>query len=452
MSASSTIFSGASRYASDFQSIIDRAVAIASLPLTQLNTQKTALQGESTALSVLDTKFTAIQSAMTSLETATGLSSYETSVSDGAIASVTVTEGVLESSYTLEVTSLGAYTSTLSKNGLATVTDPATQSISSASSFTLTVNGTPTTITPASNTLNALLTAINDAGLDVQASLVNVGSTSSPDYRLSIQSTKLDAVTIQLNDGTSNLLDTLATGAKATYKVNGMATAVESDSRTITLAPHLTVQLLGESEPGVTTTISVTRSTSGISSALASFVTAYNNTVDELDKHRGQNTGALAGQSIVSTLAQALRDVAQYSAGSGAIASLTDLGLTFDDEGKLSFDTSVFSTATSGEFDTLLTFLGSSTGSGFLKSATDLLDSLEDETDGTIKTAESSLTAQIDSQDDRIAEEQDRVDRVRQDLVAQMAASDALIAALEQQVTYMTDLFESMRIAAGMYQ
>jgi flagellar hook-associated protein 2 len=452
MSDSSTIFSGTSRYASDFQSLISRAVSIASLPLTQLTIQKTALQAESTALSTLDTKFSSLQSAITSLETATGSGSFAASVSDETIVSATVSTGALEGIYSIEVTSLGSYTNTMSKDGLTTVTDPSTQNIYSASSFTLTINGTPTTITPAANTLNDLVEAINATDLEVRASIVNIGSTDSPDYRLSIQSTNLAGDTIQLADGATSLMDTLSTGANATYKVNGRSTAVSSDSRTITLAPGLSVQLLAASETGVATTITVSRSTSAISNALLAFVTAYNAAVDELDKHRGDSGGALAGQSIVFTLSQALRDVAQYSGDSGAITSLTELGLTFDGEGKLSLDTSTFSSAASDNMKAMLTFLGSTTESGFLKSATDLLYSLEDTTDGLIKTAISSLEAAVAAQDDRIAAEQDRVDRVQENLVAQMAAADALIAALEQQASYITDLFESMRIAAGMYQ
>ena len=452
MSDSSTIFSGTSRYASDFQSLISRAVSIASLPLVQMTTQKTALQAESTALSALDTKFSSLESAITSLETATGGSSFVASVSDETIVSATVSTGALEGIYSIEVTSLGSYTNTMSKDGLTTVTDPSTQNIYSASSFTLTINGTPSTITPAANTLNDLVEAINDADLEVRASIVNIGSTDSPDYRLSIQSTNLAGDTIQLADGATSLMDTLSTGANATYKVNGRSTAVSSDSRTITLAPGLSVQLLAASETGVATTITVSRSTSAISNALLAFVTAYNAAVDELDNHRGNSGGALAGQSIVYTLSQALRDVAQYSGDSGAITSLTELGLTFDDEGKLSLDTSTFSSAAAGDMNAVLEFLGSTTESGFLKSATDLLDSLEDTTDGLIKTAISSLEDAIAAQDDRIDAEQDRVDRVQDNLLAQMAAADALIAALEQQASYITDLFESMRIAAGMYQ
>ena len=53
----STIFSGNSRFANDFQAIINRSVAIASLPLTQMNTVKSTLTAQAAALDELEAKF-----------------------------------------------------------------------------------------------------------------------------------------------------------------------------------------------------------------------------------------------------------------------------------------------------------------------------------------------------------------------------------------------------------
>jgi len=451
MSDSSTIFTGTSRYASDFQTLLERAVAIASLNLTQLNSQKTTLQGQSTALSTLNTKFTAVETAIDSLEDATGTSSYSFSISDAAIVSASLGDGAIEGAWTIEVTSLGSYTSTMSKGALPDVTDPATQNISSASSFTLTLNGSPTTIVPEDDTLNALVEAINDADLDVQASIVNVGTTSAPDYRLTLQSTSLAADTIQLNDSTQDLMDTLATGANATYKVNGMGSAISSTTRTVTLAPGLTVTLVGESDPGVAAAITVARSTTAIGNALTAFVTAYNDAVDALEAHTGENGGALTGQSIISTLWSALRDIVNYDSGAGDVTTMTDLGLEFDDEGKLSLNSSTLASVGEDSFDDLLTFLGSSTESGFLKWATDVLTGLLDDTEGVLDTTIDSVSDQIEEQEELIDAAQERVDLIEENLTAQMAAADALIASLEQQAIYITNLFASMREATRMY-
>jgi flagellar hook-associated protein 2 len=450
MSSNNTIFNGSSRYANDFQQIIDRAVAIASLPMVQLDSQQTTLNDQSTALAALDSRFASLQTAMKNLESATGGGSYSSSMSDGTVVTATVSSGALAGIYSVEVIDLGSYTSAMSMNGLPVVTDPATENISSASNFTLIVDGIEHTITPVSNTLSGLVTAINaETGASVEATIVNLGSSSSPDYHLSLRSTKLGAVSIQLNDSSSDLLDTLATGTLATYKVNGQpATPISTDSRTVTLAPGLEVTLLKTGTADVT----VSRSTTAISNALSSFVTAFNAAVDEIDQHRGEEPGALAGNSILYTLSQSLREIAGYSSGASAISSLASLGLNFDDDGKLSLDATAFSAATSGQFDTLLTFLGSSSAGGFLKFATDVLDSLENSTDGVIKTTVSTIQSQIAGQDRLIEREQERIDQLQESLQAQMADADALIASLEQQANYITGLFESMRVARESFQ
>ncbi len=446
MGSSSAIFNGTSRFSSDFQAVISRAVGIASLPIGQLNAAKTTISSQSTALSAIDSKFNFLQTAIQTLASAAGSGSLTSSVSIPGVVQATVAAGATEGTYSIEVTNLGSYTNTLSVNTLPVVTDPSQQNISSSSSYTLTVNGSTTTINPAGTGLNALAAAINgQINLNVQATVVNIGSPSVPDYRLSLQSTKLGATTVQLNDGAKDLLSTVATGTLATYKVNGLGISSSSDSRTITLAPGLTVNLLAQSASGVATNITVARSGSAFSNALLSFVNAYNNAVDELAKSRGTSPGPLVGQSIIGSLSATLRQVLNYSTGTSGISSLTSLGVSADKTGHLSLDSNAFTTATTGQFTALLTFLGSSTGSGFLQNATNTLNGAEDVSTGSIKTTLASLSTQSAHEDTLIANEQDRVDKLQKSLQARFSAADALIASLEQQVNFVTGLFQAFQ-------
>jgi flagellar hook-associated protein 2 len=457
MSGSSTLFTGTSRYSTDFQAVIDRAVAIASLPLTQMQSTRARLSDESAALNSLESKFVALQSAIQSLESATGTSSLASSVSDGAVLKPTLGAGALEGTYSLQVVNLGAYSSVMSSAGLAVVSDPGAQNITQASSYTLTVDGVNYTLTPAGASLNDLVAAINaqtEAG--VQATLVNVGS-GTADYRLSLESKKLGAVSLQLHDGAQDLLDTavtpgssLVTGWLAEYKVGSSPAVLESDSRTLTLSTGLTVEMLKESEAAVTVTVS--RTSTAASNALAALANAYNAAVDELDSHRGEGGGSLTGHGLLSTLSQALRQMANYSSDSGTITSLTDLGLAFDREGKLSFNATQFAEATSGGTNGVFGFLGSSSGGGFLKAAGGVLDGVEDSTSGSLKIAIASMASTISAQDEWIEREEERMDALRESLEVQMAAADALIAALEQQALYFTNMFEAMAEANRRFQ
>lgn len=437
-----SIFSGNSRFAADFQSVIERSVAIASLPLQQLNNTKNLLSRQSTAVTALDAKFTALQTAIEGLESTTRDHPFGVTVQDESILGAAVSSDAMEGTYTVEVTSLGAYTVSLSSDGLTPVTDPTQQSISAAQSLTLTVDGNNFDLTLESQSLIGLATAINnleDSG--VRATVVNVGSPASPDYRLALQSTKLAPVTIQLQDGADSLMTPLATGSNAVYKVNGMDRPIQSDSRTVTLAPGLEVTLRGESELGQPTTVSVARDSTALAGSLSAFVEAYNAVVGELDTQRGRDAGALSGQSIVYSLSQALRQIGNYASGSQAVASLRALGITVDQTGLLTFDADALQKS---DASAVLAFLGTAEGTGFLHAASEIMDSIENPDTGSVKVALQGLQKEISAQDKLIDDNQQRIDDLRQSLAAQMAAADALIASLEQQVSYITGLFEAM--------
>ena len=136
------IFTGSSTFAADFQSVITRAVAIASLPLKQYQNQKSDMTAQSTALTGLDATFAALQTAIQNLDTATGPASYASTSSDPTSVGATIGSGALAGTYTVDVVSLGSATSTLSGATLPAVADPYSTSISASTSFSLTVNGT----------------------------------------------------------------------------------------------------------------------------------------------------------------------------------------------------------------------------------------------------------------------------------------------------------------------
>jgi flagellar hook-associated protein 2 len=433
------IFNGTSKFASDFQQVLSRSVAIASLPLQGMQNEWNTLTNQQSALTGLQNTFASFETAIQNLGT-TAQGNVQASVSDSTVLAATASPSALPGSYTVDVQSLGSSTNTLSMNGLTTVTDPASQNISTASTFFLTINGTAHTITPSGNSLNALAAAINDASLGVQATIVNLGTTSSPDYRLGITSTKLAADTIQLNDGAKDLLNTLSTGAPATYRVDGLTTDIQSDSTQITLSPGLTVNLL-QASPGNPVTVTVAKTYAGLNNALSSFVDSYNSTADALSQQHGQNGGALSGQSLVLTLGQALRSVVQYSSGSGAVQSLADLGINLDSTGHLSLDSTKLNNLGT---DAVQQFLGSVSSGGFLQAANSAITSMEDPSTGAIHGSLTSIQNQIDHENTLISNETDRINTLETNLQKQLSDADAAIAMLQQQVTFMSTLFSTM--------
>jgi flagellar hook-associated protein 2 len=434
-------FSGVSKFATSLQQVLTRAVGIASLPLDSLEANLTTTQNQESAVSSLNSSFTALQQSIASLQTAVTSTLLNSSVSDGSVISASVGQGAQAGTYSIAVNSLGSYSTALSDAGSSAVTDPTSQGISTASSFTLTVGSQTTTITPASSSLQDLVSAINtQAAGQAQATIVNVGTTGSPDYRLSLQAGTLGSGTVDLQDNLGNdLISSSTTGSLASYTLNGSSTPITSDSRTVTLSPGLTATLIGVSS-GEPATITVADDPSGLASAFSSFASAYNNAATAIAQQHGQSGSAIAGDSLIQSLQGVLSQLGTYSNGSPSSA-LANYGITLDQTGQLSVDTAAFTTAANADFPTLLATLGTATTGGFLQTATNLLTGVEDPTSGLIPTEQTQLTSQATSQQSQIADEQARVTTLQNNITAQISKADSAIAALESQVSYVTGLF-----------
>ena len=106
----------------------------------------------------------------------------------------------------------------------------------------------------------------------------------------------------------------------------------------------------------------------------------------------------MKGHSLLATLSDALHRIAEYSNGGSGIGSLASLGLSFDRNGVLSFDSATFSAAAKDHPGDVASFLGSLSGGGFLKAASDSLKAVTDPVTGILPGSSKSLTDQISRQ------------------------------------------------------
>src|ERR1019366_8784978 len=219
MSTTSTtpaVFTGTSAYSTDFANVISRAVAIASLPITQLTNSQTTLTSQSTELTTLDTKFTALQTAVAAIGTALGGSSFLTSVSSPNVVDVSVGDGAQEGYYTMNVYSIGAYESSMSTanwNVPGVANKPTT--------FTLVVGNQNYSVTAADNSAQSVADAINaNYGNLVQATTVNVSPT---DTRIWLQSAALGQTTLDILNVPASTPPSLQTQAATGYAVSQSA-------------------------------------------------------------------------------------------------------------------------------------------------------------------------------------------------------------------------------------
>ena len=307
----------------------------------------------------------------------------------------------------------------------------------------------PISFTPSDNSAASVAAAINSVyGSQVHASVVDLETGGSPDYRIALQGPSGTTYDIQKTTATSYQTEQTA-GSLASYEINNSGVTNTSATRDITISTGITATLVGTSggTPDGTTPvgITVTQSTSALNTALSNFTDAYNAAVTELVTQRGQQTGALQGQSIVNQLSSVLSSISTYSASSGQVNGLAALGLDLGTNGQLTYNALTLMSTDLTSSTGVNAFLGSVT-SGFLKNATDALTSLEDPTTGLLKTYEADIKTQATNLGTTIAAKQATVDAMQLNMQNQMAAADALVASMEQQYNYLSGLFQAQQI------
>jgi flagellar hook-associated protein 2 len=432
---------GSSSFSADLQSAVTRALQIAALPSQLVQADLNTVSGESQELSQLSGLFGNLQNSLQALSSAAGSGTQTASVSNQGILQANLTGSALPGTYSVTVLDPGSESSAMSVALQPPVTDPSGESISQSSSFTLTVNGTTYTIQPPSQNLNALAQSINNSGAPVQAVIVNLGTPSAPDYRLVLQATALGDTSIQLTDSNNTtLLNTLNTGSNASYQVNGQPPAgISTSSSTVTIAPGLNVNLEAEG----TSSITVAASLNSVSNAISNFVGAYNSAASEIQKNQGQNGGALTGNGVILTMQQVLEQMGAYSNPGSSITNLTQLGVTFTQQGTLSFDPTVVAGLSQTQIQDAVTFLGDPTTGGFLQFATNSLNSLTDPTNGAIALQNQAYTTQTNNDQQKLNTAQDQLTQLQNNLNAQMAQANALIATLQTENTFLQGLFQA---------
>jgi flagellar hook-associated protein 2 len=208
-------FAGVSTYSGQFQEVIGRAVSMASLPIELLQNQQTTLNNQATELTTLDTDFTGVQTAIQNISDALGGSGMSSTVSDPSVASVTVGDGAAQGAYSIDVSNIGSYATSLTEGTWVDTPDASGQT----ATYNLVVGGNTYSFSPSDNSAATVASTINSQyGNLVQATAVNVGSASTPDYRISLQSANLGPMdlAIQAPAGASLETSEAATTGNAT--------------------------------------------------------------------------------------------------------------------------------------------------------------------------------------------------------------------------------------------
>ena len=304
------------------------------------------------------------------------------------------------------------------------------------------------TVDSNSNTIAGLAVAINRAGIGVTASVVQ----DSGGARLSLTSGTSGAggqltITNGLSDTTTSAaltVETANTGADASLTVDGIA--LTSPSNTVTNAiPGVTFQLLNRSTAPVQ--VEITNNVSGVTSAVSTLVTAYNAVITALNQQEGKDaTGKaepLYGDPTLGVLQTQLASALLGGAPSGSIASLTQLGVSVNNDGTLAFKSSDFEAALNNNFGDVTGFLqnAGSFGSNF----NTVLDGLSaTSTTGALYLAQQQNTTQETELNKNVSDQETRIAAQKITLTAQLNAANQILQGIPSQLNQVDEEYSAI--------
>jgi flagellar hook-associated protein 2 len=427
MSFTPLTFTGISTYSSDFQTVLERAVKIASLPLTALHNENTDLLARKTQLSAVGNSVSDLTSALESLGKISSEKSLQAKSSNSAIVSVANSGGEAAANYTINsITSLAAPASETSVWGYQS---SSTTQVSASGTVKLMVGTNEYTLnlSQSNNNLVGLRNAINALGAGVNASILTTGTGVNPNF-LSLSTVASGETTLRLvedpNGAATELLTADNQGSDAVFDLNGL-TVRRTANQVNDVIPGLSFALLDESTTPVT--LSLATQKSRLEDGMSSLVTAYNALTDSISAQVGPSAGLLSGDFLVREIQKAQRELSGFTGS----MTLADLGVTFAATGKATFDASKIESFTDTDVAKAFSFLGSKT-TGFA-GLSQRFSQISDPVTGLIKLQQDSYDRTDQRLQEQISTLEARIDELQKSTAQRLQAIDALLGALDGQ-------------------
>ena len=366
----------------DVQSLLTSVEQANAIPMQLLQQQQSTLQTQSSTLTSIENDINALSTAVSALSNTSGsINSLTATSSDSNLVTATADPTAATGTHTIVVNSL-ATTSSYYTDPVASSSTPIT-----TGSFQITVGSNPAatvTVDNTDNTLSGLAAAINGQNLGVTASVV----TDANGARLAIVSnTTGSAGNITIANNTTSLkFNSAVTGTNASLTVDGVP--INSASNTISsVIPGVTLNLVG-ADAGTTVSLSLSPDASQATSAVNSFVSAWNTVVQDLNSQfnvasDGTGGGPLEADNTLRGIQnQLLSAITTSVAGNNGLVNLASIGVNMNTDGTLTVDSGVLSNAVSNNFSSVQSLLQGTGGVATILSST--LNQITDPTQGSI--------------------------------------------------------------------
>lgn len=436
-------FSGISQYSQDFQTILERATNIASYPLKQLQNEQTDTATKKQLATELNSAVKLFGDKLKALSSVADKRAVTASSSNSAKLSVDSINTDTPTTYSItEVTSIATVAS---ETSAAPAADSNATPISSTGTLKLKVGTSEYSISLESgkNNLSGIRDAINRLNAGVSASILTVGPNEN---YLTVSAVGTGQKAIQLIDdpdgAATNLLTSNNPGSDLQFKLNGIPVTRSTNQVNDTI-PGVTFTVKDKTVSGETLTINLASDRSQLSQAVSSFIDAYNALESKVGSQIGENAGLLSGDLLVREAKGILQRAAAFGLGGGSVKNWSDLGVTFNQTGEVSFDTTKFNSLSDGQIRDAFSFFQSKDGLG---AQIDRVNTYTDDINGLAKLQLDQYQRTDLRLSSQISTLQDRIDTLRKGFLSRLQAADALLGQLESQQKVVSAQVQSLNL------
>lgn len=315
-----------------------------------------------------------------------------------------------------------------------TVDNATVKGIDGKLDFTITTTDT--------DTVTSLVTKLNAADDSLNASLLSLGNSG---VRLAISSAATGARG-RLTFDTSSLTISLSETAKAQdalLSVSGGVLVSSSSNKFEGVAPGLTLTINDATR--TTVTVDVTKDNDALTKQVSAMVDQFNKLKDKLNDLTSFDPATFASGVLFGTTAALRIDIAftqlfsgKHSTGS-SIRSVSELGVSFTDQGKLQFDKDRFLKAYERDPEAVKTFFSAET-KGFSVKAKAVADSLAGTKGGSLIQRNTTLQTTIEFNAKRIDEWNTRLDTQRTRMLTQFYAMETAISKSQNNLSIINNI------------
>lgn len=423
------------------------------------------LQGQKVRYQAQGAVFTALVGALGGLKSAAQGLSLGSDFSKRAASSNNPTTVSASADATAQLGTSTIVVDTLAKAQSVRTTSTAFTSTTSntlgTGTLTITVGGTTTNVTidPTNNTLDGLKSAINGSGAAVTASIVNVGTSASPEYRLTVQSKNTGVANAVTVGGTlAGGLDPFPGGgavaqaaADAVFSVDGQ-TLTRSSNTISDVTPGVTYTLLKEgdhngvvdlADAAATASVTISTDSSTIKSSIKQLVDSYNavnkivNQQFTLDPN-SKRQGSLAGDASLRGVMSRLRNEISAPGGVGVgVKYASDIGIKFQKDGSLTLDEAKLASVLASD-PTGVSNLFTIVQNGIGKRIPDAVDDFASSVDGALIFRQKGIQTSIERIDKKVASEEIRIASLQERLFKQFSVLEQTVSQLKSQGDYLS--------------